>query len=159
MGPGFYHRIGRKERYLTTYRCHSIDYLYYLAPNHDGQANTLLADHLFSPALFLAERIERGLIPVHRRKGWLSYLCTNGYIFDLLDVFIVIELGAGCALPSLLMSTLWEPPSLVVVTDYPDDGILGNLKKNVERNHKLVASGCIVRSRGYEWGADVDPLM
>jgi len=57
------------------------------------------------------------------------------------------------------MSTLWEPPSLVVVTHYPDDGILGNLKKNVERNHKLVASGCIVRSRGYEWGADVDPLM
>jgi hypothetical protein len=33
------------------------------------KANTLLADHLFSPALFLAERIERGLIPVEGKTG------------------------------------------------------------------------------------------
>ncbi|KAG6333926.1 hypothetical protein ID866_5158 [Astraeus odoratus] len=35
----------------------------------DGKANTLLADHLFSPALFLAERIERGLIEVSGRSS------------------------------------------------------------------------------------------
>ncbi|KAJ3747876.1 hypothetical protein DFH05DRAFT_860335 [Lentinula detonsa] len=32
-----------------------------------GKANTLLADHLFSPALFLAERIEQGVIPLQEK--------------------------------------------------------------------------------------------
>ena len=33
------------------------------------KANTLLADHLFSPSLLLAERIERGLVPVSGKSG------------------------------------------------------------------------------------------
>ncbi|KAJ7118671.1 hypothetical protein C8R43DRAFT_1035814 [Mycena crocata] len=105
----------------------------------EGKANTLLADHLFSPGLFLGERIERGLIPAHKLK--------------------VIELGAGCALPSLLMSTIAAPPATIVVTDYPDPGILGNLARNVDRNRHLVSPNCIVRCCGYEWGSDVAPLL
>ncbi|KAK7451057.1 hypothetical protein VKT23_012732 [Stygiomarasmius scandens] len=105
----------------------------------EGKANTLLADHLFSPSLFLAERIERGLLPVHHKT--------------------VIELGAGCALPSLLMSTIPEPPSLITITDYPDDGILGNLKANIERNSSLVSSGCVVKWIGYDWGTDTSQLL
>jgi len=103
------------------------------------KANTLLADHLFSPALFLAERIERGMLTVRGRS--------------------VIELGAGCALPSLLLSTLSEPPSLIVVTDYPDENIMGNLERNVERNHDVVTKGCSVRSYGYEWGTNASHLL
>ncbi|KAJ7649316.1 hypothetical protein B0H17DRAFT_1102255 [Mycena rosella] len=105
----------------------------------EGKANTLLADHLFSPGLFLAERIERGLMPVYGLN--------------------VIELGSGCALPSLLMSTLAAPPATIVVTDYPDPGILGNLARNVARNAHLVTPGCTVRCCGYEWGASVAPLL
>ncbi|KAK0203661.1 hypothetical protein DFS33DRAFT_1333035 [Desarmillaria ectypa] len=105
----------------------------------EGKANTLLADHLFSPSLFLAERIERALIPVQGRK--------------------VVELGAGCALPSLLMSTLPQPPSLVVVTDYPDDGIMKNLKENVNRNRAHVSDGCITFCEGYEWGMDAHSVL
>ncbi|KAJ6582900.1 hypothetical protein DFH09DRAFT_278105 [Mycena vulgaris] len=105
----------------------------------EGKANTLLADHLFSPGLFLAEKIERGLMPAHNLN--------------------VIELGAGCALPSLFMSTLAAPPKQIVVTDYPDPGILGNLARNVERNAHLVSPGCTVRCCGYEWGTDVAPLL
>ncbi|KAJ7185792.1 hypothetical protein C8R46DRAFT_937426 [Mycena filopes] len=103
------------------------------------KANTLLADHLFSPGLFLAERIERGLLPAHNLN--------------------VVELGAGCALPSLLLSTLASPPATVVVTDYPDPGILGNLAQNVDRNNHLVAPGCTVRWCGYDWGTDAEPLL
>ena len=33
------------------------------------QANTLLADHIFSPSLLLAERIERGLLPVSGKNS------------------------------------------------------------------------------------------
>ena len=78
---------------------------------------------------------------------------------SILTLYIVIELGAGCALPSLLLSTLSEPPSLVVVTDYPDEGILGNLKRNVEKNRNVVTKGCSVQSYGYEWGTDASHLL
>ncbi|KAF8636911.1 hypothetical protein AX17_003162 [Amanita inopinata Kibby_2008] len=105
----------------------------------EGKANTLLADHLFSPALYLAERIERVLLPVAGRR--------------------VIELGAGCALPSLLMTALSEPPSLVVITDFPDDTIMSNLKNNVERNRDLATLGCKVHCLGYEWGKDAGDLL
>ncbi|KAJ7032000.1 hypothetical protein C8F04DRAFT_1108868 [Mycena alexandri] len=105
----------------------------------EGKANTLLADHLFSPGLFFAERIERGLLPAHELN--------------------VVELGAGCALPSLLMSTVASPPAIIVVTDYPDPGILGNLTRNVDRNSHLVTPGCTVRWCGYDWGTDAAPLL
>ncbi|KAF7360183.1 hypothetical protein MVEN_00746900 [Mycena venus] len=105
----------------------------------EGKANTLLADHLFSPGLFLAERIERGPLSAHKLN--------------------VIELGAGCALPSLLLSTVATPPATVVVTDYPDPGILGNLARNVQRNSHLVSPGCTVWCCGYEWGTNVAPLL
>ncbi|KAI6043999.1 hypothetical protein EDC04DRAFT_501260 [Pisolithus marmoratus] len=105
----------------------------------EGKANTLLADHLFSPALLLAERIERGLVEVAGRS--------------------IIELGAGCALPSLLAATLPEPPRLVVVTDYPDDIILGNLRSTVERNEQYFCPPCVVHCQGYEWGKDSSSLL
>lgn len=75
----------------------------------------------------------------------------------LSGLFSVIELGAGCALPSLLSSTLSDPPSLVVITDYPDDTIMKNLTANVERNRPHVNEKCTVHARGYEWGQDVAP--
>ncbi|KAJ7820980.1 hypothetical protein B0H14DRAFT_3734482 [Mycena olivaceomarginata] len=104
----------------------------------EGKANTLLADHLFSPGLFLAERIERGLLAAHGLNG---------------------SSAPECALPSLLLSTLASPPATIVVTDYPDPRILGNLTRNVERNSYLVSPGCTVRCCGYEWGTDVAPLL
>ncbi|KAI0743199.1 hypothetical protein BC629DRAFT_1614739 [Irpex lacteus] len=98
----------------------------------EGKANTLLADHLFSPSLLLAERIERGLIQVSEKT--------------------VVELGAGCALPTLLSATLPSPPSLVAITDYPDETILGNLKKNVTNNKGHFSPKTSVHCIGYEWG-------
>ncbi|KAJ3556030.1 hypothetical protein NM688_g2250 [Phlebia brevispora] len=105
----------------------------------EGKANTLLADHLFSPSLLLAERLERGLIQVAGKS--------------------VVELGAGCALPSLLSTTLSDPPSLVVITDYPDQTILGNLTQNVERNRDHMSPTCRTHCLGYEWGQDVAGLL
>ncbi|GLB42338.1 putative lysine methyltransferase [Lyophyllum shimeji] len=109
-----------------------------IAPK-EGKANTLLADHLFSPALYLAERIERGLLPVRNST--------------------VIELGAGTGLPSLLMASIPQHPSLVVVTDYPDEHILGNLRKNVDHNRRSFQPGCNVQCAGFEWGTDAGPLL
>ncbi|KAF5390050.1 hypothetical protein D9757_003797 [Collybiopsis confluens] len=108
----------------------------------EGKANTLLADHLFSPSLLLTELIERGLIPLQRKT--------------------LIELGAGCSLPSLAACTLSSPtntPSLVVTSDYPDPVILNNLKQNVERNQMLASPTCKLHCTGYEWGQEVRELL
>ncbi|KAH9840096.1 uncharacterized protein C8Q71DRAFT_855390 [Rhodofomes roseus] len=64
-----------------------------------------------------------------------------------------------CALPSLLASTLALPPSLVVLTDYPDVLILANLTRNLERNVSRISRGCTVHSRGHERGQDPRPLL
>ncbi|KAJ2925267.1 hypothetical protein H1R20_g11850, partial [Candolleomyces eurysporus] len=110
-----------------------------VAPKH-GKANTLLADHLFSPSIFLAERIERGL-------------------FSQCEGKTVLELGAGAALPSLLLSTVPHPPKLVVVTDHPDEVIFSNLRNNVTKNQDVVDPKCVLACHGFEWGADVTPLL
>jgi len=105
----------------------------------EGKANTLLADHLFSPSLLLAEQIERGLIPISGKA--------------------VLELGSGCAVPSLLCAISSEPPTTVVITDYPDDTIMNNLKNNVTRNQEHFHSNCSVHVAGYDWGTNVQPLL
>ncbi|KAJ8073756.1 hypothetical protein PM082_012034 [Marasmius tenuissimus] len=56
------------------------------------------------------------------------------------------------------MATRKDPPRLVVVTDYPDDGILGNLKENVSRNSSEYSPKCTVHSVGYNWGTDPSHL-
>ncbi|KIO15801.1 hypothetical protein M407DRAFT_34601 [Tulasnella calospora MUT 4182] len=83
----------------------------WIAPK-EGKAATLLADQLFSPALLLAEAIERGVVPVAGKT--------------------MVELGAGTALPSLLAATGKGdgPPTLVTITDYPDPLLMENLTKN-----------------------------
>ena len=87
-------------------------------------------------------------------------ICLNSFKqIGILILWPVIELGAGCALPSLLLSILSEPPSLIVVTDYPDEGIMGNLKRNVKENHNVVAKGCSVQAYGYEWGTNASHLL
>ncbi|KLO19367.1 hypothetical protein SCHPADRAFT_818336, partial [Schizopora paradoxa] len=103
------------------------------------KALTLLADHLFSSSLLLAEQIELGLIDVRGKT--------------------CIELGAGCGLPSLLSATQSPGPSLVILTDYPAEIIIQPLAANVERNSALFAKGCEVRAIGYEWGSDPAALL
>src|SRR6266851_5208167 len=79
--------------------------------------------------------------------------------FVVLIPNLVVELGSGTALPSLLASTLPTPPALLVVTDYPDDLILNNLQSNVDRNFGSISPNCVVECRGYEWGKDPSSLL
>ena len=88
-----------------------------------------------------------------------GYALCDGRAFLLLTHRVVIELGAGCALPSLLSATLADPPAVVVITDYPDDTIMKNLSENVSRNRPHFNSSCDVHPLGYEWGKDVSPLL
>lgn len=76
-------------------------------------------------------------------------------------MIIVLELGAGAALPTLLASTLprERAPSLAVVTDYPDPTILDNLARNVSTNHELYCATSRVLWRGHEWGTDNSEIL
>ncbi|KAF8317685.1 hypothetical protein DL93DRAFT_2076800 [Clavulina sp. PMI_390] len=105
----------------------------------DGKANTLLADQFFSPSLLLAEQIERGLVDL---EG-----CT------------VVEIGAGAALPSILAACREKPPSLITITDHPDETIINNLRENIERNRPLFSPSCQVKCLPYIWGEDSLPIL
>lgn len=71
----------------------------------------------------------------------------------------MIELGAGSGLPSLLLATRVDSPTLVVITDHPDPGIIGNLKANVEQNRLHFQPQCRVECEGHEWGTNVEWLL
>ena len=144
--------MARKARYVRRW-------LFLLVADRTRlEANTLLADHLFSPSLLLAELIERGIIDLATKTG--IYVDFYGSTAPVSDCQIaVVELGAGCALPSLLSATVRTPPSVVVITDYPDEVIMRNLVANVNRNKPHYQHGCSVHSTGYEWGQDTRPLL
>lgn len=86
----------------------------------------------------------------------------------------MLELGAGAGLPSLVCAVLGAKK--VVVTDYPDPDLVGNLWGNVDAFYEGVGSGALVGegkeegqgesreerklvAEGYCWGADVVPLL
>ncbi|KAG9005495.1 hypothetical protein FRB94_001500 [Tulasnella sp. JGI-2019a] len=133
------------SRFLYTDADHQEDpeYIKYgdiklwVAPK-EGKATTLLADQLFSPSLLIAEAIERGVIPV--------------------DSKTIVELGSGTALPSLLAASQQKTPTIVTITDYPDESIMRNLEKNVNGNRQGFTSSCRIECAGYRWGDDVTPL-
>lgn len=69
----------------------------------------------------------------------------------------VLELGAAAGLPSLVAAG--NGASQVVMTDYPDPDLMGNMEYNARSNFpELVESGRLA-VRGYIWGQDVEELM
>ncbi|KEP51774.1 putative methyltransferase [Rhizoctonia solani 123E] len=105
----------------------------------EGKANTLLADAVFSPSLFLAEQIQIGKVELGGKT--------------------VLELGSGVGLPLILAATTESYPSLVTLTDYPDETIISTLHQNLAANRAQIKSGCSISVVGYAWGADVSPLL
>lgn len=65
----------------------------------------------------------------------------------------VLELGAGAGLPSLVAGRLGA--RRVVVTDYPDNSLIENLRWNIEH---CEGAGEVV-AEGFLWGADSGPLV
>lgn len=52
-----------------------------------------------------------------------------------------------------------QAPVLITITDYPDEIILGNLRRNIDRNSHLLSSPTQIHVRGYDWGADTSDLL
>ncbi|KAK0254423.1 Protein N-terminal and lysine N-methyltransferase efm7 [Friedmanniomyces endolithicus] len=65
----------------------------------------------------------------------------------------VLELGAGAGLPSLV--SVLNGASCVVVTDYPEEALVENLRVNIRQNCHEQHN---IHAEGYLWGADISPL-
>jgi len=93
---------------------------------------------VFNPGLVTAEQIEAGRVDVEGR--------------------CVLELGCGAGLPSLVAASLVERrPEMVVLTDYPDDDLMEELRVNIDRNKGELRRP--VYARGYAWGEDAHELL
>ena len=70
----------------------------------------------------------------------------------------VLELGAGAGLPSFVMATLGAKN--VVITDYPDQDLLENLKYNISTTIPLLPSPKpTIAVEGYLWGGSTSHLL
>lgn len=91
-----------------------------------------------------------------------TYLEENS---ALVEGKVVLELGAGAGLPSIVCGILHAEK--VVVTDYPDPDLVANLWLNIEMAERVRAEmredvgwdGRSVVAEGYCWGGDVQPLI
>jgi EEF1A N-terminal glycine/lysine methyltransferase len=93
----------------------------------------LFADDIWPGALLIADYLSEH-----------PFLCQNKYI---------LEVGAGASLPSLVASKL--SPKHLVITDYPDDDIIDNIRQCVEDNQVDIAYSVV----GYIWGDDSSQLL
>jgi predicted nicotinamide N-methyase len=98
----------------------------------NAAANELFADNLWPGCFVLAD-----------------YLSEHP---DLAANRSVLELGAGCALPSAVAAALGA--SVVVITDYPEESVLENIQHVVNSNS---LTNCVVI--GHQWGEGVERLL
>ena len=99
----------------------------------------------------------------HRRR-WAQRLWPAGQVLarrldaapSLVGGRAVLEIGAGAALPSVVAGALGA--SALVVTDYPDDLMLANMRSNLDAN-LTSAQRSRTRVVGYDWNAPPSALL
>ena len=113
-----------------------------LAEPDAEQERLLFGHHLWNASLLLAELIERDTVGAGE-NGLFSVTGRR-----------VLELGAGCALPSLMSALLGA--ERVVVTDYPAKRLIATMRGNLQRNAVAEASplGTVadLQVHGHVWG-------
>lgn len=97
-----------------------------------GEVNRLFVEHVWPSAIVVSD-----------------YLCQFP---ELVYNKVVIELGAGAALPSLVAEKLGA--SLVLVTDYPEPDVLQNINEAIRINKSTK-----ILSMGYKWGDAIQTIM
>ena len=104
------------------------------------------------------------LCSLHAGSVWnggvrLAQLIERGCLRDRLRGKTVLELGAGAALPSLVL--LAQPqeflPAAVIISDYDDTAIVEAMQDNLQTNRHAVALD-LCRVVGHVWGTSTAPL-
>ena len=92
----------------------------------------LMAQFVWQSSITLADRIALGVVPLSGKR--------------------VVELGAGAGAPGIA-AALSGTAASVTITDYPDEEIVANIKRNVCR------SGAECSVEGFCWGKDASGLL
>ncbi|GBC17145.2 hypothetical protein RIR_jg33014.t1 [Rhizophagus irregularis DAOM 181602=DAOM 197198] len=101
-----------------------------------------------------------GSHPLWAHLLWNAGKCFAWYLDEhkeLVKGKKVLELGAGGALPSLIAAV--NGAEKVVITDYPDDDLIDNIRHNVNTNLSTDICTDNIRVLGYIWGKDTYPLL
>ncbi|KAI4171798.1 MAG: hypothetical protein LQ343_004049 [Gyalolechia ehrenbergii] len=89
-----------------------------------------------------------------------GYVVTD-YLYNHREELVcgknVLELGAGAGLPSIA-AAIWGAKN-VVVTDYPDEDMVENMKINVDAAKDVLPRSSNVVVQGHVWGADAKPML
>ena len=85
-----------------------------------------------------------------------DYLCNN-YTKEMLQGMSSIEVGAGCALPSIVLSKLGIGFS--VITDYPGENVIENIEELIDKNNLLKNEKVNVIAKPHIWGNNVDEFL
>lgn len=106
----------------------------YRVPNHTGTSTKLFAHYQWDAGIELCKEM---CSRTRSAQGEQTLFNPKGKA--------VCELGAGTGLPSLVCARLGARK--IVVTDYPDEGILTTLKENAEGQRETD-----IRVEGLMWG-------
>ncbi|KAH7403339.1 hypothetical protein BKA64DRAFT_776756 [Cadophora sp. MPI-SDFR-AT-0126] len=131
------------------------------SPTPTTETHTLLSGRILTVTLV-------GHNPLWGHHLWNAGRLISTYLEknpSLVQNKTVLELGAGAGLPSLVCAVLGARK--VVVTDYPDPDLVGNLWGNVEAFYGGEKKGVDGEGReerglvaeGYCWGGDVEGLL
>ncbi|PVU96491.1 hypothetical protein BB559_002353 [Furculomyces boomerangus] len=100
-----------------------------------------------------------GSHPLWGHHLWNSSIIMAQYIEE--NNFIqgknVLELGAASGLPSLV--SVAKGANKVVITDYPDPDLVGNILYNANLNFSEKVTSGDLSVEGYIWGKSVDDLV
>jgi EEF1A N-terminal glycine/lysine methyltransferase len=112
-----------------------------------------------TPCAFLSVAIPALTLRLKGHLLWNAGQVISQYLEDNAESLVrdktVLELGAGAGLPSLVATTLGARQ--VVVTDYPDEELIVNLRYNIE--HCLAPDHrAHIAAEGYLWGTGADSI-
>lgn len=94
---------------------------------------------------------------------WPGAVVLSDYLYETykneieLQTLCCIEFGAGCALPSLVISRLGIGYS--VITDYPGDNVIENITELIDKNNLLKDDIDNITAKPHIWGCNVDELL
>jgi len=86
-----------------------------------------------------------------------DYLCDTYQDDKVLENMCSIELGAGSALPSLVLSRLGIKSA--VITDYPGENVIENINELIDKNNLLVCDSNNIITKPLIWGSNVSEFL
>jgi EEF1A N-terminal glycine/lysine methyltransferase len=69
----------------------------------------------------------------------------------------ILELGAAAAVPSFISAI--NDAECVVITDWPDPGLITNIQRNAQQNMPGLVDAGKIKVVGYQWGQDTADLL